>query len=71
MPKVKAKPVATPVSPDVFLRDQGFRIAARPDRGEAVWERRGRHYPQSAALQLANEEWGRAVRDIEQKFGGM
>lgn len=41
---------------DEFLRRHGFRIRARLGDAEAVWERGGRTYRQSAALALADRE---------------
>lgn len=40
---------------DSELREAGFRIASRPARGPAVWERGGKRYPQADALRLARQ----------------
>ena len=35
---------------DADLRERGFRIHSRPEKGEPVWERGGVLYPESKAV---------------------
>lgn len=42
-------------SADELLRRNGYRIWSRPKRGEPVWKRSGRLYPQSVALKRIEE----------------
>jgi hypothetical protein len=48
-------------SGDTLLRNFGYRIVARPEGKEAVWEKNGIRFKQSEALMRVNKE----VRSVE------
>lgn len=53
------------VSTDQFLRNNRFRIRARPADGAPVWERDGREYSEAQALVVAHREWKEALESVE------
>lgn len=67
--KVPVPPVPPPPMPppmtDAFLREFGFRVAARPQSGPPSWERAGRVYPEDLAHRIAAGERARALKQLE------
>lgn len=59
------KPVTSPAMTDTFLREFGFRIHSRPDRGPVMWERGGRVVTEEKSYQLCLSERQRMLRQLE------
>ncbi len=54
--------------PDQRLRRFGFRILARPEKGPAIWIRRGRQYTEAQAHEQADRDLKAALAN-EHKEG--